>query len=268
MLRQRVITGSLLAALVVLIVYFLPSELFAVVVLAMFSIGAWEWARLTRIGGAGARLAYLAAVLGVAALAWWSAIHAGSIAPVAIGGLWWLIVLVVLAVREPGHGLAVGGRIAYRLAGVLTLVPAWVALVVLHRQGWLMVLFLVVLTALADTAAYFTGKAFGRTKLAPSISPGKTREGLLGALAASVLAGVAGAWLLEIEAGLWFYFIGVCVVTTLFSVTGDLFESLVKREAGEKDSGRILPGHGGMLDRIDSLTAAAPAFALGLLWLR
>jgi phosphatidate cytidylyltransferase len=251
-----------------LIVYFLPSELFALVVLAVFMIGAWEWARLTRIGGTGPRLVYLAIVLGVAALAWWSSVHAGSIGPIAIGGLWWLVVLVVLAVREPGRGLPVGGRIAYRVAGVLTLVPAWIALVLLHREGWRMVLFLVVLNALADTAAYFSGKAFGRTKLAPSISPGKTREGLLGALATSVLAGLAGAWLLQVEPGLWFYFIGVCVVTTLFSVTGDLFESLVKREAGKKDSGRILPGHGGVLDRIDSLTAAAPAFALGLLWLR
>lgn len=256
-----------MAAIVVLTIYLLPTAVFGLVALAVFCVGAWEWARLTEVGSSGARSAYVALVLAAAAAAWGVVMELDSITPIAAGGLWWLIVLGILAVREPGGGLQTAGRMAYRAAGVATLVPAWIALVVLHRDGWLLVLFLIVIVALADTAAYFTGKAFGHNKLAPSISPGKTREGLLGALVATAVAGLPGAWLLQLEPGLWAYFVGVCVVTTLFSVAGDLFESLLKREVGAKDSGRLLPGHGGVLDRIDSLTAGAPAFTLGLLWI-
>lgn len=268
MLKQRVITGALLAALVVLAIYFLPSPLFALAALSVFMIGAWEWARLTEITSLQARVAYLAFVLATGAVSWWIVMSLESIAPVVVGAVWWVIVLMVLSVREPGGGMHTGGRLAYRVAGVLTLVPAWIALAVLHREGWPVVLFLVVLNGLADTAAFFAGRAFGRTKLAPSISPGKTREGVLGALVAAAVAGGVGGWVLQLDPGLWVYFVGVCLVTTLFSVTGDLFESLIKREVGVKDSGRILPGHGGVLDRIDSLTAAAPAFTLGLWWIR
>ncbi|MEA3412443.1 MAG: phosphatidate cytidylyltransferase, partial [Pseudomonadota bacterium] len=141
-------------------------------------------------------------------------------------------------------------------------------LVDLHAERPELLLYLLVLIWLADSAAYFSGKKLGRTRLAPALSPGKSREGVFGALAATLLLGLAGAW--WFDAGLvdGVYFVILSLLTALVSVEGDLFESLLKRRAGVKDSGRILPGHGGVLDRIDSLTAAAPVFWMGLYWIR
>ena len=120
---------------------------------------------------------------------------------------------------------------------------------------------------IADIAAYFVGKKFGKSKLAPGISPGKSVQGLWGALVASLIIAIVGFQLFEIKTPQWFYFVCLCLATALISIVGDLYESLLKRRAGVKDSGKILPGHGGILDRIDSLTAAAPGFILGLYWI-
>jgi phosphatidate cytidylyltransferase len=127
--------------------------------------------------------------------------------------------------------------------------------------------YLIVLVALADTGAYFVGRYLGRRALAPNISPGKTREGLLGGVATVLLYAtlVAGVWGLAALDGVAFVLLSI--VVALVSVTGDLFESILKRRAGAKDSGSLLPGHGGILDRFDSLVAAAPVFLAGLLWL-
>ena len=118
-----------------------------------------------------------------------------------------------------------------------------------------------------DSGAYFFGRAFGRVKLAPSISPGKTREGLYGGLLASGLfAALAGVWLLDGRIQIA-ALVGLAVITILFSVVGDLFESLIKRQSKQKDSGTLFPGHGGMLDRLDSVFAALPIFVAGKFWL-
>ncbi len=127
-------------------------------------------------------------------------------------------------------------------------------------------LFLLVLIWIADSGAYFAGRRWGRVKLAPAVSPGKTREGVYGALAGAMLCALALAWMRP-EIGAALVTIPLCLLTCLVSVAGDLFESLIKRQAGVKDSGTLLPGHGGVLDRIDSLTAAAPVFVFGLMWL-
>jgi len=138
-----------------------------------------------------------------------------------------------------------------------------------HKQQPFMLLFLFVLIWVADIAAYFTGKRFGRNKLAEQLSPGKTREGVLGATIGALLFSLVGIyfWQEKLAWGLAIYFILLCVLSALISVVGDLFESLLKRNAGKKDSGSIIPGHGGVLDRIDSLLAASPGFMLGLYWL-
>jgi phosphatidate cytidylyltransferase len=155
------------------------------------------------------------------------------------------------------------------VAGFFALVPAWAAIQSIHSSGEsgpILTLFLLVLIWVADSGAYFAGHRWGRTKLAPIISPGKTREGLYGAMAGSVVCAVALSWWL----GEWsrlHWMLLLCLATVLLSVVGDLFESLFKRQAGAKDSGAILPGHGGVLDRIDSVTAAAPLFLLGLILL-
>jgi len=153
---------------------------------------------------------------------------------------------------------------------VMVLFPPWFSLLAIHRlpeDGPLLVLFIMVLIWVADTGAYFSGRRFGRVKLAPHISPGKTREGVYGALLGAVLCGLL-LYQLRPQTGALALLILFCLLLALVSVVGDLFESLLKRQAGLKDSGQLLPGHGGMLDRIDSLTAAAPVYLLGLLLLR
>ena len=128
-------------------------------------------------------------------------------------------------------------------------------------------MFLLALVWVADITAYFVGKRFGKNKLAPLLSPGKSREGVIGALLASLVMAIIGLRIFTFDKQASMYFIGLCVLTALISVVGDLYESLLKRKAGAKDSGTILPGHGGVLDRIDSLTAAAPIYLLGLYWI-
>jgi phosphatidate cytidylyltransferase len=156
------------------------------------------------------------------------------------------------------------------LMGVLVLVPSWYALTALRaqEQGLSMLLMLLMLVWGADIGAYVAGKSFGRNKLMPAVSPGKTREGLWGGLAVCALVGAGFSLWLELELPASVYLVLLSVMTGLVSVLGDLLESLFKRERGIKDSGKLLPGHGGVLDRIDSLTAAAPVFLVGLYFLQ
>jgi phosphatidate cytidylyltransferase len=152
------------------------------------------------------------------------------------------------------------------LSGLCVLVPAWAALVQLHGEkpnGRLWTLFALVLVWAADTFAYFAGSRFGRNKLAPRISPGKTLEGVWGALIGTALVAlIAGWWMQQRGAGLALL-VGLAVLCVVFSIIGDLFESLMKRQAGVKDSGSLFPGHGGMLDRLDGVFAALPLFVIG-----
>ncbi len=247
----------------------LPSGWLAVVMLAVVMLGAWEWARLTSLVSPSSRLIYLAATALCAYVLWRLFAGRQSLAPIVLGAVWWIVALVILAVDQPQTSNGRLQILGLRLAGPLALLPAWIAMIDLHRfhpqPVWFV--FLLLLVWLADSAAFVTGRLLGKTQLAPIISPAKTREGVLGALAANAVLGVLGAWWLELPRILWVYFIGLCLVTTLLSVAGDLFESLLKRHAGVKDSGTMLPGHGGILDRIDSMMAAAPPFVLGLHWM-
>jgi phosphatidate cytidylyltransferase len=247
----------------------LPSTLLAGVLLAVIMLGAWEWARLTGLASSIPRLIYLGGMAACAYIVWWLFASQQSLVPIILGVLWWIVAMVALAVYSPHMSTCPITTIGLQFAGLLTLVPAWIAMIDLHqfspRPSWLM--FLLLLVWMADSAAFFTGRRVGKTQLAPVISPMKTWEGVLGALLANVVLAVLGVWWFEVPRMLWVYFIGLCLVTTLVSVAGDLFESLLKRHAGVKDSGVILPGHGGILDRIDSTVAAAPPFVLGLHWM-
>ena len=151
--------------------------------------------------------------------------------------------------------------------GLLVLVPTWFALMALrlHSNGVGLIFVLIALVTAADIGAYFTGKAWGKAKLAPNVSPGKSWAGFWGGLVTSALLALSLWWLLDGGQHSGLAVMAIAVATSLASVLGDLLESMVKREQGVKDSGRILPGHGGMLDRLDSMTAAAPVFALCLL---
>jgi phosphatidate cytidylyltransferase len=186
-----------------------------------------------------------------------------------VGCCFWVYALVRIS-RFAQHPEQGEGRAALLIYGVLALAPCWAALVLLHNSdpsGPGIVLFLLVLVSAADTGAYFAGHRFGRRKLAPNVSPGKTVEGVWGGLGAAALAALLGALVLRIQGLQLLPFLLLCLITVLASVLGDLFESMMKRQHGVKDSGQLLPGHGGLLDRIDSLTAAAPVFGLGMIWL-
>lgn len=265
-LRTRLRTSAWLVPGFVAAVLLLPTALFAVFLGVIVLLAAWEWGALAGVDGTLARLGTVIALGLMLLLLWRLGAPALALVPAL---LWWLGFAAV--VPRLGVQPAAGGVDWGLLAlGILLLAAPWLALVRLHGDldgGRLVVLGLVALIALADSAAYFVGGRFGRHKLMPKLSPGKTWEGLAGALGAAGLALLLAGWLLglNLEGGAALVLLGV--VTVALSVVGDLFESWLKRRRGVKDSGTLLPGHGGVLDRIDSMTAAAPVFALGLIWL-
>lgn len=270
MLLRRILTALTLIPLVVAGVLYLPDSYLALILAVVVLLGGWEWTRLAMVESVVGRVLFLG-LLGLLLVAgWllllempWSTLWVSSIA-----SLWWLLVTLMLIRYRPGSAMAASPlKLLY---GVMVLFPPWFSLLAIHRlpeDGPLLVLFIMVLIWVADTGAYFSGRRFGRVKLAPHISPGKTREGVYGALLGAVLCGLL-LYQLRPQTGALALLILFCLLLALVSVVGDLFESLLKRQAGLKDSGQLLPGHGGMLDRIDSLTAAAPVYLLGLLLLR
>lgn len=263
---QRLITAALLIPLVVWGIFSASSPVFATILGAVMLIGAWEWRAFAGLTGKPAGFVCVSSLLVLMLMVWWlNPWQSGELLMILIPGLMWWLLALHWVWRYPQASWG-GSRTLRLLAGLLTLLPAWLALTVLHDHenlGPKYVLFMMVLIWSADSGAYFAGRRWGRRKLAPHVSPGKTIEGLWGALAvSSVWAGV-GLWWLTPQ--LPILFLELCLVTVLFSVLGDLSESMFKRFAGIKDSGQILPGHGGVLDRIDSLTAAAPVFTAGLL---
>ena len=184
------------------------------------------------------------------------------------GLVWWLVALAWVVRFQQGLPVdALNHPLVRLLAGWLVLAPAWGAVAYLHgvaESGPWLVLYLVFMNSTADSAAYFVGKRFGSGQLAPNVSPGKSLEGVAGGLLAVASLAIVVALLADFVRPLGF--VVLSLITALVSILGDLTESVVKRRAGLKDSGSIVPGHGGILDRIDSITAAAPIFVLGCLW--
>lgn len=263
-LKQRVVTGVILVVCVLLGVLLLPKSLFAIAALVvLISLAGWEWGRLVALDDLSRGLFVGALLLTAMVVYLWQDVRWVAIV---IGVLGWLGALVLLAMYEQGADLYKQQKWILRIAGFLVLVPAWVALITLHQHYPMLVLYLIFLVAIADSGAYFAGKAFGKNKLAPQLSPGKTREGALGGLLGVAIWSILGALYFNLPAADWFYFIVLSLIVSSLSVAGDLFESLIKREAGMKDSGNILPGHGGILDRVDGLIAALPLFTLGIFW--
>jgi phosphatidate cytidylyltransferase len=258
--RKRVLTAVPLAVVLLVILLWLPPVATVVALTVVLLAGAWEWSAFLRLSTAARRLTYVALVALLLPLAWRVSSDPGGRDLILLAALlWWLTAFmwIVFAPRLVSPWAA-------GVAGVLALVPSWLALVQLryapppHGQ-W--VLFTLVLVWVADIGAFFVGRRFGRIRLAPVVSPGKTWEGVVGGVALSALVAVGGS--------LWFHvslavFLPLCLATVAFSVIGDLTESLLKRFAGMKDSGSVFPGHGGVMDRIDSLTGAAPVLLLGL----
>lgn len=268
-LRQRLRTAGVLIPVAALAVLVLPTVWLGLVLLAVTAAAAWEWGGLAGLSGSSERVGYAVATCLLIASGWLLGPTEGLLLLLAAAALWWLAITPVLF-RIRVIAPASGRDLLLLPVGIGVLSATWAAIVGLHGsapQGPLLVGFLVVLTGLADTGAYFTGRRFGRHRLAPTLSPGKTIEGMLGGLAAATAWGLVLAWLLQLPAGKTFLLLAICITSVSLSVIGDLYESLLKRRRGLKDSGSLLPGHGGVLDRIDSMTAAAPVFVLGFFWL-
>ncbi|MBX3692917.1 MAG: phosphatidate cytidylyltransferase [Luteimonas sp.] len=267
-MKQRIITALVLTPIAVAIILLLPTPVFAVIVGTTFLLALWEWTRLVGLESMASRVtAVVAGALLLAGL--WYADHA-AVWPMVIGlGLvWWLVSLAWLRHFSFAASPSPGNRVLKLVVGYLLIVPAWVALMTIHDLeplGHWWALFALALVWAADTFAYFAGSRFGRRKLAPRISPGKTVEGAIGAFVGGALVALTGGWLLG-ERGLGLALLVIVALLTLAaSIIGDLFESLAKRQANVKDSGALFPGHGGLLDRLDSVFAAMPVFAAGKL---
>lgn len=268
-MKTRIVTALLLLPLAVGAVWYLPNDLFAILIAVLMGIGAWEWGGLARLGRAG-RLGYTALVWLLCATAWLLSAEAQALRLLlAVAALWWLAATVWVLIYPAGLPQSRPRHVLIGFVGLLVLVPAFVALARLQgtAEGPLRVLTLFGLIWAADTGAYFAGRSLGRNKLAPAVSPGKTWEGLAGGVLASTLLALAAAWLLKLEQAQIGWFLVLAAATVAISVIGDLTESMFKRHAGLKDSGGLFPGHGGMLDRADSMLAAAPCYLLGLMLL-
>jgi phosphatidate cytidylyltransferase len=263
MLKERILTALVLIPLVLWCIFgaatSIPFEAFAG---AIVIVGAWEWTALMRWSNVAARAGFTAVValslvaMKVPELAFIKpSLYALSV------GFWLVALRWVIAFPESAKLWA--RNVVLIPVGLILLIPAWAGLVDLYHASpwWLMYVFGLVWGA--DSGAYFAGRTLGKHKLAPNVSPGKTIEGFVGGVLTTVILIISVAVYRDLTAMRLVAFLGLSLLTVLASVLGDLLESMVKRQAGVKDSGNIFPGHGGALDRIDSLTAAAPIFALG-----
>jgi phosphatidate cytidylyltransferase len=265
-LKTRIITALILAPIAIGGVFILPPVGFAIFTATLIALGAWEWANMAGLTTQSARVGYSAAVLLVLAALY--AITAQGVLWLAL--LWWLAGFGLVAYYPKGS--ARWGSVPARAAmGLLVLVPAWVGLNYLRSgefkfaltdNNLLLILYVFALVWVADIGAYFSGRKFGKAKLAPRVSPGKSWAGVWGGLAAVAFFSLVVSQTLGAGVGQTVALIIISVVTAAVSVLGDLFESMLKRFRGIKDSSRLLPGHGGIMDRIDSLTAAIPIFTL------
>src|ERR1043166_4014015 len=265
MLKSRILTVLVILPLFLAALWLLPNRYWTLLLIALLGVAAWEWCQLARFTPAW-RWGWLGfMLLSCLALTFGEYLGALALPLYTIALLFW----IVLAPFWRGRRWKVAHPAALAVVGAVVLLPLWAALAQLQRAPALSLLLLAIIWV-ADSAAYFVGRKFGTHKLAPAISPGKTWEGVAGALAGAAvylelirLAFPAASAPLHGFAGL-----ATVLAIVLLGIEGDLFESWLKRQAGVKDSGSILPGHGGMLDRIDALTSSMPAAAFALMMLR
>ena len=273
MLKARVVTALLLLAGFLAMLFLLPFSGWLLFSCVVAGIGAWEWGGLMKLGIPGRR-GYAFISMALCATLGWSVFNIGTgairqaillSAIFVLTAVFWLIAIPLwLRAKWP-----TSARVPGLLTGLIVLVPACLALMQLRAFAPLFLLAAMASVWVADISAYVCGRTFGRHKLAPAISPGKTWEGAAGAVVGVLIYGVAAAWAsgrTPNTAGAWLLFSMALIILTAVSILGDLFESLAKRQAGVKDSGAILPGHGGALDRIDSLTSTLPLVGLAVLF--
>lgn len=266
MLKQRVITALVLIPLILLAIYMLDGSRFALLTgIIIVGIGGYEWSRLAGFTKLPQRLlfAFIIFFIGFAIF------HLNDyVFPYVMAAalIWWLAAIALMAMYDPEGRLYKRNPWILVVAAIVILVAGWWYLIQLRAMSPNWLLYAILLVVVADTGAYFSGKRFGKRKLAVTISPGKTIEGVYGALFGAVAFSILGIMIFNIPVQYWVYFILLSIITVAISIVGDLFISMMKREAGVKDSGTILPGHGGILDRVDSHLAALPVFTTGLAW--
>jgi len=262
MLLKRILTASIIAPIVVFGILTLTQTGFALALALILIISSWEYCNLIQIKHLAGKTLYALVLLVVT--------YCLCIEPLKLtmvlyaGAVWWLIALIWVAMFPKGSNLLRKTLAVKLLNGFFIFVPMAISLMELHLNYSTLLLFLLVLIWAADIGAYFVGKFFGKNKLCPRVSPGKTLEGVYGGIALTQVVAITYVYITTqtplLNDFLIFSFLAFAV--SLVSVLGDLFESVLKRIAQVKDSGNILPGHGGLLDRIDSLTSSAPIFFL------
>ena len=259
MLKQRVVT-AIVALSVLAVVMFVVPVIIARIAIALLMLGAaWEWSGFIFSNENKGRFVYLLFIAILMAVIFVELPNAGLvdiILKISLG--WWFTALAWMFFFPT----PIAQPVAW-ICGALVIVPAWLALDILYVQRPELLLFALLIVWVADMGAYFVGKSFGRVKLAPRISPGKTWEGVIGGVSAVMVLAAMGSQAFEIEIVV---IVPFCLAVAMISIVGDLTVSMFKRHSGVKDSGNLFPGHGGVLDRIDSVTAAAPLFAYALSW--
>lgn len=281
MLKQRIITALILAPAAILAIFYLPLMYFSSLLLVVVAIGAWEWSAFIGIKSQFKRYSYVAITVALIATLWFfipptdlwlllGGIQQYALLLLWLSVAWWVLAALLMFSYPKSTAVWAKSPLVIAIFGWCTLVPTWLAFMVLRSHnhiidvfhGAQLLMFLFLLVWSADIGAYFVGKSFGKRKLMPNVSPGKTIEGFLGGVVCAALLTLTIGYYLHWSVEQLLSALMVAVIISTVSVLGDLTESMFKRQAGIKDSGKILPGHGGILDRIDSLTATAPVFAL------
>ena len=261
MLKTRIITAVILIPIVLLILFYLPPMPFLLLTGLVSLWGAWEWSHIMQMQKKSLRIAYVVLI----AIVLYEALYISPLTIFFTAFIFWILASVLIFIYPRGKQYWSRSVLLRGLMGVLVLIPCWAAINYVRdqKEGAYGLLFLFVLIWGADSVAYFVGKKWGKTKLAALVSPGKSIQGAVGAAIFAIVMPFLLLWSFNTPIDVCLFAVLLSLVTVIFSIIGDLFESMHKREAGLKDSGQLLPGHGGLLDRIDSLTAAAPIFTLG-----
>ena len=272
MLLQRVLTALIAAPAALALIWFGPPWAVAAIVALIVLLCAEEWTRLAQLHGSEVRFMFRGLVVAGMFVMYGVAVEFDAhIAVLALGVFWWVLAAIWLRGYPAFFAAGKIPQFPAIVVGALILLPAFLGILTLHEapgDGPLRVFLLLILIWAADSGAYFAGHRFGKRKLAPRISPGKTIEGAVGGLIAAVAVAIAGGvWVFGLGGVTLFCFVLLCLVVAGLSIVGDLTISMFKRQAKVKDTGAILPGHGGALDRLDSVLAASPTLALGLLLL-
>ena len=258
MLRQRFVTAVIALVALLLVLFVAPAGIALAVIALLVLAGGWEWSAFLARPTAMRRGLFVAVLAALLSAGWWFATD--LLEPV----LWVSLAAWLLAFCWTFFFPTPVPATVRWLAGFAVLLPLFMALRALYTLSPALLLFALLVVWVADSGAYFAGRRFGRVKLAPKISPGKTWEGVIGGLVAVIALCVAATAWLDVSA---VAFIPFCLAVAGLSIVGDLTVSMFKRTAGVKDSGTLFPGHGGVLDRVDSVAAAAPLFVLGVMWL-